>query len=166
MLLGTDIVAALKKARVEFVTAVPDITTSAGLLWPIAHGQDFKLVRLCKEDEGVAVCAGLSITGHRAVLMIQHTGLLDSLNSVRGIACEQQLPVCMIVGLLAKEAKVPPQQSKSFGLRIVEPILDAMAIEHFLIEEREDVVRLPDAIDRAYAASRPMVALIGQTVTP
>jgi sulfopyruvate decarboxylase TPP-binding subunit len=164
--MGSEIVAALRKAKIEFIAALPDIVTSNGLLWPIAHGKDFRLVRLCKEDEGVSICAALAVTGHRAALLMQHTGLLDSLNSIRGIACELQQPVCMIVGLLAKEPNMPPTQSPVFGVRIVEPILDAMGIAHFCIEGPAEVAQLPAAIERAYATSRPMAALIGQTVIP
>ena len=163
---GRAIIAALKQASIEFVISVPDITTSQSLLWPIAHDDDFRLVRLCKEDEGVSVCAGLAVTGRRAVLLIQHTGLLDSINAIRGVACELQQPVCLIVGLLGKEPNVPPTRSQMFGLRIVEPILDAMGIAHFCIEGQADIARLPAAIAQAYAASRPMAALIGQTVSP
>jgi sulfopyruvate decarboxylase subunit alpha len=145
---------------------LPDIVTSHGLLWPIARDSDFKLVRLCKEDEVVSICAALAISGRRAALLMQHTGMLDSINSIRGIACELQQPICMIVGLLAKEPNVPPTQSRSYGIRIVEPILDAMGIEHFCIEGPAQVAQLPSAIERAYTTSRPMVALIGQTVAP
>jgi sulfopyruvate decarboxylase subunit alpha len=163
---GPAIIAALKQAKIEFIVSVPDITTSQDLLWPIAHGDEFKLVRVCKEDEGVSVCAGLAVTGHRAVLLIQHTGLLDSINAIRGIACDQAQPVCMVVGLLGKESNVPPRQSQSFGLRIVEPILDAMGIANFCIEGPPEIALLPAAIEHAYATSRPVAALIGRTVSP
>ena len=43
---------------------------------------------------------------------------------------------------------------------------DAMEIDHILIENTDDVAQLPDAIDRAYDTSRPMVALIGRRVEP
>lgn len=163
---GPSIIAALKQSKIEFIVSVPDITTSQGLLWPIAHGYDFKLVRVCKEDEGVSVCAGLAVTGHRAVLLIQHTGLLDSINALRGIACDQAQPICMVVGLLGKEPNLPPRQSRSFGLQIVEPILDAMGIANFCIEDPPQIALLPAAIERAYATSQPMAALIGRTVSP
>jgi sulfopyruvate decarboxylase subunit alpha len=163
---GPAIIAALKEAKIEFIVSVPDITSSEGLLWPIARGKDFKLVRVCKEDEGVSVCAGLAVAGRRSVLLIQHTGFLDSINAIRGIACEQSQPVCMVIGLLEKEPHVPPRQAKMFGLRIVEPILDAMAIEHFCIEGSNEIARLPGAIAEAYAASRPLAALLGQSVSP
>jgi sulfopyruvate decarboxylase subunit alpha len=70
----------------------------------------------------------------------------------------------MIVGLLGKEPDKAPTESASIGVRIIEPILDAMGIDRILIEGPEDVAKLPPAIDRAYATSRPMVALIGRRV--
>jgi sulfopyruvate decarboxylase TPP-binding subunit len=165
-LAGGEIIAALKRARIEYVVALPDITTSAGVLWPISRDPHFKLVRLCKEDEGVAICAGLAITQHRAALLIQYTGFLDSLNAVRAIACDYALPICMVVGLLEKEPNVKPRESKRFGVRIMEPILETMGIDHFCMEASQDIALLPPAIDRAFEMSRPVVALVGQRVRP
>jgi sulfopyruvate decarboxylase TPP-binding subunit len=141
---------------------VPDITTSEGLLRPLAKLSDPRLIRICKEDEGVAICAGLAYTGKRGLLLIQQTGLLDSINAVRGVAVEYNLPICMMVGLLEKEVGVPPRQSKRYGVRIVEPILDAMGIAYHEIEEEGDVAKIRPAIDKAFADSKPVVILIGQ----
>lgn len=161
---GASIIAAIKKAGVTHVAALPDITTSAGLLWPLSKDKDLRLIRLCKEDEGVSICAALNYTDTRAVLLMQQTGLMDSLNNIRAVACEYQQPICMIVGLLGKEPDRMPRESGKFGVRIIEPVLDAMEIDHINIEGDEDVARLPPAIERAYATSRPMVALIGRPV--
>lgn len=161
---GAAIIAALKEAGVSHVAALPDITTSAGLLWPLSRDPDLKLIRLCKEDEGVSICAGLAYCDKRAVLLMQQTGFLDSLNAIRAIACEYQQPICMLVGLLQKEPNRPPSESERYGVRIIEPILDAMGIDHFCIEGPDDVARLPAAIDNAYETSRPLAALIGRTV--
>ena len=163
---GADIIAALKQAGVTHVAALPDITTSAGLLWPLSEDKDLTLVRLCKEDEGVSICAGLAFCDKRAVLLMQQTGFLDSVNAIRAIAVEYGQPVCMLIGLLQKEPDKAPTESKRYGVRIMEPILDAMGIDHFCMEGPEDVDRLPAAIDNAYATSRPLAALIGRTVEP
>lgn len=159
---GESIIREIKASGIEFVVSVPDITTSEGLLRPLAKGSDPRLIRICKEDEGVAICAGLSYTGKRGLLLIQQTGLLDSINAIRGVAVEYQLPICMMVGLLEKEVGVPPQQSKKYGVRIVEPILDAMGIVYHEIEEQGDVPKIRPAIDKAFADSSPVVLLIGQ----
>lgn len=163
---GSEIIAALKQAGVFHVCALPDITTSAGLLWPLSQDPELRLIRLSKEDEGVSICAALGYCETRAVLLMQQTGLMDSLNNIRAVGCEYEQPVCMVVGLLGKEPDRAPTESSSFGVRIIEPVLDAMGIDHVLIEGSEDVGRLPAAIDRAYETSRPTVALIGRSVRP
>jgi sulfopyruvate decarboxylase TPP-binding subunit len=159
---GESIIREIKAAKIEFVVSVPDITTSEGLLKPLAKSTDPRLIRVCKEDEGVGICGGLTFTGKRGLLLIQQTGLLDSINAIRGVAMDYQLPICMMVGLLEKEVGVLPKQSKRYGVRIVEPILDAMGIGYQEIEEQADVAKIRPAIDEAYAQSKPVVILIGQ----
>jgi len=159
---GESIIREIKASGIEFVISVPDITTSEGLLRPLAKETNPRLIRICKEDEGVGICAGLAHTGKRALLLIQQTGMLDSINAIRGVAVEYSLPVCMMVGLLEKEVGVPPRESKKFGVRIVEPILDAMGIVYHEIEQQPDVTKIKPAIDAAYADSKPTVILIGQ----
>ena len=161
-LTGRDIIREIVASGVDFVVSVPDITTSEGLLRHLAPMKAPRLIRVCKEDEGIGICAGLAYTGKRALLLIQQTGMLDSINAIRGVAVEYSLPVCMMVGLLEKEPGVPPRQSKRYGVRIVEPILDAMGIAYHEIEEDADVGKIRPAIDAAYAGSRPMVLLIGR----
>jgi sulfopyruvate decarboxylase TPP-binding subunit len=159
---GESIIREIKASRIEFVISVPDITTSEGLLRPLAAAQSPRLIRICKEDEGVGICAGLSYTGRRGLLLIQQTGLLDSINAIRGVAMDYSLPICMMVGLLEKEPGVPPRQSKRYGVRIVEPILEAMGVPYHEIEEQADVGKIRPAIDDAYASSHPVVLLIGR----
>ena len=57
---------------------------------------------------------------------------------------------------------MPPRQSKRYGVRIVEPVLDAMGIVYHEIEEEADTRKIRPAIDDAYARSRPVVLLIGR----
>ena len=114
----------------------------------------------------MSICAALGYCEKRAVLLMQQTGLMDSLNNIRAVGCEYEQPVCMVVGLLGKEPDKVPTESASIGVRVIEPILDTMGIDRILIEGPQDVALLPPAIDRAYETSRPMVALIGRSVQP
>lgn len=157
---GSAIVAALKRAGVGFVLSVPDIVTSAHLLWPIAADPDFRLIRVCKEDEAFGIAAGLSFCARRAVLLIQQTGLLDSLNAMRAVGVELEMPICALVGLQGRESRVAPAASAAYGVRIVGPILDAMGIAHRLVETPEQAAAIADTIEQAYRRSRPAVVLL------
>ena len=159
---GAPIIAAIKAGGVEFILSVPDIVTSGGLLRPISRDPHLKLIRVCKEDECIGIASGLSYCDKRALALIQYTGFLDSINAIRGVAVEYALPICMMVGLLEKEPGVLPRQSKRYGVRIVEPVLDAMGITYHEIEGEADVGKIAPAIDAAYADMRPVVLLIGR----
>ena len=110
LLKGSSIIAAIKASGVEFILSVPDIVTSGGLLRPIARDPDFKLIRVCKEDECIGIASGLSYCDKRALTLIQHTGLLNSINAIRGVAVEYDMPVCMMVGLLRHESQLHAAQ--------------------------------------------------------
>ncbi len=152
----------IKRAGVHFVVALPDRVTSHHLLKGMMADPDFRVVQVCKEDEGVSICSGLYAAGKSSVLMMQYTGLLDSVNSLRGIAVEGKFPVCMIVGLLGKEPDVAPTASKKFGVKIIEPILDTLGIEHHLVETDTDTGKIAPAIEKAYKNSFPTAILIGR----
>ena len=162
LLKGSSIITAIKASGVEYILSVPDIVTSGGLLRPIARDPDFKLIRVCKEDECIGIASGLAYCDKRALTLIQHTGFLDSINAIRGVAVEYAMPVCMMVGLLQHDPNYTPRNSPRYGVRIVEPILDAMGIPHHLINEEADVAKIRPAIEDAYRNSHPVALLIGR----
>jgi hypothetical protein len=81
---GSSIIREIKASNIEFVISVPDITTSEGLLRPLAREKSPWLIRVCKEDEGIGICAGLAHCNKRALLLIQQTGMLDSIHAMGG----------------------------------------------------------------------------------
>lgn len=162
---AVQIIREIKRAGIRFIVAVPDRTTSEHLLKPMQKDPDFQVVQVCKEDEGLSICCGLYSTGHRALLLIQHTGLLDSINALRGSGIEGKNPVCLMVGLLQLEPGVKPTQSKRYGLRIVEPVLDAMGIEHHLLDTTSDIAKVVPAIEKAYSNETPVVLLVAREPT-
>mgnify|MGYP001344918036 CR=1 FL=1 len=160
---GASIIASIKASRIEYVLSVPDIVTSAGLLRPIADDKELHLIRVCKEDECIGIASGLSYCDKRALILIQHTGFLDSLNAIRGIAVEYKQPICMMVGLLQHDPEFAPRASPRYGVRIVEPILDDMGIAHHLISVDADIAKIRPAIEKAYAEPGPVAFLIGRS---
>jgi sulfopyruvate decarboxylase subunit alpha len=151
-----------KRAGIHFVVALPDRVTSHYLLKGLIADPEYKVVQVCKEDEGVSICSGLYAAGHKSVLMMQYTGFLDSINAIRGVAVEGHFPVCVVVGLLGKEPDIAPTKSKKLGVKIIEPILDLMGIEHHLIERDADTQQIAPTIEKAFTHSSPAAILIGR----
>lgn len=161
-LTGSLIIEAVKESGVTTVLTVPDKTTASGLLRPISMDADLRHISTCKEDETIGISAALSYSGERSLILIQYTGLLYSMNAIRAVAVEYQSPICLMVGLLGKEPGVPPTESKRYGVRIIEPILDAMGIARHIIETDDDIEKISPAINNAYETSTPVAMLIGR----
>ena len=159
---GAAIISAIKDAGVDYVLSVPDLHTAQGLLMPIADDPDLNLIRVCKEDECLGISAGLSYGDKRAVVLIQYTGFLYAMNSIRAIAAEHRKPICLMVGLLGKAPGVAPRDAKRIGVRAVEPMLDIMGIPRQLIETDADVPLIAPAIIDAYENEYPTALLIGR----
>ena len=162
VLRGSSVLSAIKAAGIEYVLSVPDIVTSSGLLFPISRDPAFRLIRVCKEDECLGIAAGLSYGNKRALILIQHTGMFYAMNAIRAVGVELRQPICMMIGLLGREPDKLPRESKSYGVRIVEPVLDVMGIAHHLVESEADVAKIGPAIAECYEKSFPVAILIGR----
>jgi sulfopyruvate decarboxylase subunit beta len=159
---GRAIIDTLHRARVQVVVSVPDICTSESVLRPVARDPALRLVRVCKEDEGVSICAALSVCGVRAVLLMQQTGLLDSMNALRAVGVDYRNPVCMMVGMLGKEPDVAPSRSARSGVFAVEPMLDALGVSHRIVDVDADLEDCVVRIESAYRQSLPLALLLGR----
>jgi sulfopyruvate decarboxylase subunit alpha len=165
-LAGSSIIAAIKRAGVRYVASVPDIHTARGLLMPIGQDPELAVIRTCKEDECIGIAAGLSYGDRRAVILIQYTGFWYAMNAIRGVAVEQSLPICLMVGLLNHQPGTDLSQAKRVGLRAITPALASFGIPYHLIESEADVAKIAPAIDDAYRAMHPVAILIGRSPVP
>jgi sulfopyruvate decarboxylase subunit alpha len=163
---GRSIIAAIKRAGIRTVAAVPDIHTARGLLMPIGVDPDLTVIRTCKEDECLGIAAGLSYGDQRCLILIQYTGFWYAMNAIRGVAVEQSLPICLMVGLLNHTPGTDIGQAKRVGLRAVKPALEAFGIPYHLIESEADVAKIAPAIDDAYRTRHPVAILIGRSPEP
>ena len=166
MLSGPSIIQSLKQANIRYVLSVPDIVTSDGLLWPISQDPDFTLIRVCKEDEAVSIAAALSFADVRSLVLIQNTGFMDSINAIRVMAVEYNLPVCLMVGLQGIEPDTLPHQSDKYSVRICPPMAEVMQLDHHLLRDEDDVSQIAPEIERAYNAPKPVTFFLGGSPSP
>jgi len=159
---GGAILRQIRASGVAYALMLPDVHTSKGLLDPLTRSADPPIIRLAREDEGIGIASALSYCNKRALLMMQYTGLLDSVNALRAVSLDYKLPLAMMVGLLGHDPAKPPHRSPRYGVCIVTPIMDAMGIEHHTLYDDRDLPKIRMAIDRAYDASKPVAILIAR----
>lgn len=91
-----SLVDALDAAGVDFVASLPD-SRIAPLIEEIEADGRFRHVGLTREDEGVAVCAGAWFGGATPALLIQNSGLLESVNDLVTLSIFSQIPLLLVV---------------------------------------------------------------------
>ena len=157
---GASILNALKAAGIEYVISVPDLTTSEGVLRPLAKDTQLKLVRVCREEEAIGICAGLLAGGKRAAILIQYTGFMASMNAIRAIAMEYRLPICMLVGLLFADAPEDPRQSVNYGVNRMIPLIEALGMPYRLARNDDEAAAIASALTHAFECCEPLTVLI------
>ena len=122
------------------VVYVPDNPLSQVFRVIAESFRDVRTVIATREEEAFGIAAGLYLGGARPTVMLQSSGLGNSLNALSSLLLPYQIPVLMIVSMRGgagewNAAQVP------MG-RAVAPILDALAIPYAVAsaDDSADVV--------------------------
>ena len=154
------LLAEIQALDVTHVLNVPD-THQKSLLALLARQDRPKLITTCTEDEALAIHAGLYAGGQRPMISIQNTGLCACMNAMRGILLEGRVPALLLIGLLHREPDLPTRQSSVLTVRLTEPTLEAWSIPYYLMESEDDLHFIPEAYQRSFDESGPVVVLLG-----
>jgi sulfopyruvate decarboxylase subunit beta len=113
---------------------------------------------LTREEDGIGVCAGLALASQRPAMVIQSSGLGNSLNAIMSLTKTYDLPLPIIASWRGVQDEIIPAQVP-FNAAIPK-ILDAAGIPYTVIHTSEEFGKIGDVIDDAFMHSRPHVALV------
>ena len=134
---GGDLVAdALVAAGIDFICTLPDWNMSK-LIDRITKEASWTHVRLAREEEGVGICAGAYLTGKKPALVMQNGGLLNSANGLTTTSLQFGIPTLLVVYYAGD---INTRYFSTVG-DATEPVLRALGIRHFILRERETVMR-------------------------
>jgi sulfopyruvate decarboxylase subunit alpha len=125
------LVEGLHEAGVDFVASLPD-SRIAPLIAAIGEDARFRHVALTREDEGVGVCAGAWMGGATPCLLIQNSGLLESVNDLVTLSIFSQIPLLMAVAYRGWMGEAHWYHGP-VG-RVTERVLEALAIPHVIVD--------------------------------
>ena len=73
------------------------------------------MMYVCTEDEAMGINAGLYMTGHRPMLLIQNNGLYACVNTLKAIALDAQVPTFMLIGQFGRDVNKRVEDSPQPG---------------------------------------------------
>lgn len=151
------IVSEFKKNGVTHIVSIPDSETN--YLYELMRAQDWlDVIPASREGETMAIALGLTIAGKTPVCLIQNTGMMESGDSIRGMAIDSGLPLLMVVGYRGwTRHGITPDSAARF----TEPFLTAWGLKYYLVENDSDGERISIAFQESRDTSSTVVVLIG-----
>ena len=155
-----SIVAGLRDAGINFVATLPDINL-AELLRAVEEERDFIHVPLCREEEGIGICAGAYLVGKKCAAIMQNGGFFNSNNAIVSTLLQYQIPLLLMIYFAGDVG------DRTFGSTgsMTEPVLQALGIRYYVMRDSEDA---PELIRRAQILAedcrRPVALLLTKEV--
>jgi sulfopyruvate decarboxylase subunit alpha len=129
------------------VVYVPDNPLSHVLRELEGRYRDIRLILATREEEAFGIAAGLYLGGRRPTVMLQSSGIGNSLNALTSLLVAYQIPVLTLVSMRGDEGEWNAAQVP-MG-RAVRAIFDAIEVPHATVESG--------------ASASATVRLVGQT---
>ncbi len=146
-----------KKNGVTHVVTIPDSETN--YLYELMSEQPWlEVIPSTREGETFAIALGLIIGGKTPICLIQNTGMLESGDSIRGMAIDSGFPLVFMVGYRGWTRHGIISDSVA---RYTEPFLNAMRINYYLLEQDVDSERISLAFAETRNTRRPVAVLVG-----
>jgi sulfopyruvate decarboxylase subunit alpha len=142
---------------------LPD--TVMGRLLALAEEDPFfRLVGVHREEEAVGILSGLFLGNQRGAMLIQSSGLGNTLNALGSLAMAYRIPFPLLVSLRGELGEFNPAQLH-MG-RAAPGCLDALGIRHITLHSETNLETiLSGALKTCYTAEEPFGVLLSALLT-
>jgi len=150
------IVNGLTDAGIGLIATLPDVNLS-DLLREVEEAHDVIHVPLCREEEGIGICAGGYLVGKKCAAIMQNGGFFNSNNAIVSTLLQYQIPVLL---LIYYAGDIGDRTFATTG-SMTEPVLQALGIRYYVMRDPNDA---PELIKRAQIlaedSKRPIALLL------
>ena len=154
------ILGGLKKAGIDLVASLPDINC-LDLIDALERDAEIVHVPLCREEEGVGICAGARLVGKKPALVMQNAGLLNSCNGIVTTGLQLELPILLVIYYAGD---IGDRGFARVGTATI-PVLDALGVRYYLLRSVEEIDwTFKNAWILAEDSSRPVAVLLTKDV--
>ncbi len=150
--------AGLHAAGSRHVVYVPDSPLSHLIRTLKDRYADVQMTIATREEEAFGIAAGLYLGGAKPTVMLQSSGLGNSLNAITSLLLPFQIPVLTLISMRGDAGEWNAAQVP-MG-RAVGPILDTLGISHLTISTPDDIADTVCRVGKTTFGTRTMGAIL------
>ncbi len=153
------VLSGLKRAGVSVVCYLPDSLFKE--LYPALDADPgIRTVRVTNEGEGAAICGGVFLSGKRAALVMENSGVRAATEPLARLGLGAGIPVIMLMSYRG-ELGENNWWAIPHGITM-EPVLDALRVPYRIVRDADQVERaITDAYAWSYAAYHHSAVVLG-----
>jgi sulfopyruvate decarboxylase subunit alpha len=153
------VISGLKQAGVSVVCYLPDSLLKE--LYPALDADpELRTIRVTNEGEGAAICGGVFLSGKKAALVMENSGVRAAAEHLARLGLGAGIPVIMLMSYRG-ELGENNWWAIPHGITM-EPVLQALRTPYRIVREEADIERaITDAYDWSYAAYHHSAVILG-----
>ena len=146
----------IKESGINLILSLPCILLK-GLLNLINDKNEIQHIPVTREEEGVGIAAGAYLGGRSPAILMQNSGLGNSINAIKSLLDLYKIPVIFIMSHRGAEgekiiAQVPMGQ-------VTPKLLDCIGVKKYFIDSPAEIKNIEQAVDIS-RSSETSVAII------
>jgi sulfopyruvate decarboxylase subunit alpha len=151
----------IKKSGIDLILTLPCIMLK-GLLQLIEEKSEIQHISITREEEGIGIAAGAYLGGRTPAILMQNSGLGNSVNAIESLLQLFKIPVIIIMSYRGVEgerilAQIP------MG-KLTPKLLDLLQIKTFIIDSKEEIKYIKKAVELSKSSEISTGILLKRTL--
>ena len=156
MKISKKIIDNLKKGGVDFYLSVP-CKLLANMIDILENDKDVYYSAVPREEEGMGICAGAYLGNKLPCLMMQNTGIGNSVNAIVSLLQLYQIPVVFLISYRGTPGE--PVGAQGGMAKVTEKILQSLNIPILTCSEEKDLENIHTITQHAKVIESPVAVL-------
>ncbi|MFX1276685.1 MAG: sulfopyruvate decarboxylase subunit alpha [Promethearchaeota archaeon] len=152
---------AIKESGISLILSVP-CAMIKGLLEIIDDKNEIQHLSVTREEEGVGIAAGAYLGGRIPALLMQNSGLGNSINAIKSLLEIYEIPIIFIMTHRGAEgekiiAQIPMGQ-------VIFNLLDCINVEHVIVDSEESIGEIIKTVKKSQNSGKSIAIVLKRTL--
>ena len=156
MKISQQIISNLKKGGADFFLSVP-CKLLANMITILEADNDIYYSAIPREEEGMGICAGAYLGNKLPCIMMQNTGIGNSVNSIVSLLQLYQMPVVFLISYRGTSGE--PVGAQGGMAKVTEEILQTLRIPMLHCSSENDLKKITTFTAHAKVIENPVAIL-------